>query len=147
MRIKSADARERPALMHNYLSTHDDQRVAVDIVHKVRRIAQAPALARFMPSEQAPGPAVTRDEDILQYVRDTATTVFHPTGTCKMGHDSLAVVDDRLRVHGIAGLRVVDASIMPNVVSGNTNAPTIMIADKASDMILADQKIAARAAA
>jgi choline dehydrogenase len=147
IRIKSADARVYPKLFHNYLATADDQRVAVDIVRIMRRIAAAPALKRFAPEEYLPGAAVQTDEEVLQYVRNTATTVYHPAGTCKMGHDDLAVVDDQLRVRGIGGLRVVDCSIMPTVTSGNTNAPTIMIAEKASDMIKADRKMATRAAA
>jgi choline dehydrogenase len=113
----------------------------------MRRIAGASALKRFVPEEYQPGVAVQTDEELLQYVRNTATTVYHPAGTCKMGHDELAVVDDQLRVRGIAGLRVVDCSIMPTVTSGNTNAPTIMIAEKASDMIKVDRRVAARAAA
>jgi len=147
IRIKSAEARDYPALFHNYLATEDDRRVAVDIVKVMRKVAAAPALARFAPEEYLPGPKVASDEEILQYVRNTATTVYHPAGTCKMGQDALAVVDDRLRVHGIGGLRVVDCSIMPAVTSGNTNAPTIMIAEKASDMIKADRGVAEKVAA
>jgi choline dehydrogenase len=147
IRIKSAEARDYPALFHNYLATGDDRRVAVDIVKTMRRVAAAPALARFQPEEYLPGPKVSADAEILDYVRNTATTVYHPAGTCKMGHDTLAVVDDRLRVHGIGGLRVVDCSIMPAVTSGNTNAPTIMIAEKASDMIKADRSVAEKVAA
>jgi choline dehydrogenase len=147
VRIKSAEARDYPALFHNYLATEDDRRVAVDIIKVMRKVAAAPALARFRPEEYVPGPKATTDAEILEYVRDTATTVYHPSGTCKMGQDPLAVVDERLRVHGIGGLRVVDCSIMPAVTSGNTNAPTIMIAEKASDMIKADRGVAARVAA
>jgi choline dehydrogenase len=113
----------------------------------MRRIAAAQALKPCAPEEYLPGPAVWSDEEILQYVRSTATTVYHPAGTCRMGRDELAVVDDQLRVHGIGGLRVVDCSIMPAVTSGNTNAPTIMIAEKAADMIKASRRVAAPAAA
>ncbi|HEY4774928.1 MAG TPA: GMC family oxidoreductase N-terminal domain-containing protein [Xanthobacteraceae bacterium] len=145
VRIRSADPRTAPALWHNYLATVDDQRVAADIIRVVRRIAAAPALARFAPAEYLPGTAVDSEEDVLAYVRASATTVYHPVGTCRMGQDDLAVVDERLRVRGLAGLRVVDASIMPTISSGNTNAPTIMIAEKASDMIRADYRAAGEA--
>ncbi|MCG8507184.1 MAG: GMC oxidoreductase, partial [Sphingomonadales bacterium] len=95
-------------------------------------------IASCVVSEQRPGPDVESDEALAQYVRETASTVYHPVGTCKMGDDPMAVVDARLRVHGIAGLRVADASIMPQIPSGNTNAPTIMIGEKAADMIQRD---------
>ena len=99
----------------------------------------APALAPFEPEEFKPGPHIESDEDLAREAGNIATTIFHPIGTCKMGADSMAVVDDRLRVHGLAGLRVVDASIMPTITSGNTNSPVVMIAEKAADMIVADQ--------
>ena len=97
------------------------------------------AIARFEPEEMLPGPQVTNQDDLVRKVGDIATTIFHPVGTCKMGSDAMAVVDDRLRVHGLGNLRVVDASIMPTIVSGNTNSPVIMIAEKASEMILQDR--------
>ena len=104
-----------------------------------------PALARFKPQEYKPGAHLTTDDELADAAGQIGTTIFHPVGTCKMGSDPDAVVDDRLRVHGMTGLRVVDASVMPTITSGNTNAPAIMIAEKASDMILADAR--ARAAA
>ena len=106
----------------------------------LRKILAAPALKPYTLEEVDPGAKVVSDEDLLAYCRRTGSTVYHPTSTCRMGSDPLAVVDQRLRVHGIEGLRVVDASIMPDLMSGNTNAPTIMIAEKASDMILQDAR-------
>ncbi len=100
----------------------------------------AKALARFEPEEFRPGTELATDEQLAAAAGDIGTTIFHPVGTCKMGRDERAVVDERLRVHGLAGLRVADASVMPSITSGNTNSPTIMIAEKASDMILADAK-------
>jgi choline dehydrogenase len=140
VRIKSADARDNPAILYNYLATPDDQRVAVDSIRLTRRIIAAPALARFGAQEFLPGPNLQTDDELLKAAREVAGTVYHPVGTCKMGPDNMAVVDERLRVRGMAGLRVVDASIMPAIVSGNTNAPTIMIAEKAADMILEDER-------
>jgi choline dehydrogenase len=99
---------------------------------------QAEPLARFEPAEILPGPAVTEDADLKHAAGDVGTTIFHPVGTCKMGSDAMAVVDDRLAVHGVRGLRVIDASIMPRITSGNTNAPTIMIAEKGAEFVLAD---------
>jgi choline dehydrogenase len=147
VRIKSADARANPAIRYNYLATAEDQKVAIDAIRLTRRIIAAPALARFHAEEFLPGTQAQTDSELLEVARDVAGTVYHPVGTCKMGPDNLAVVDERLRVRGVGGLRVVDASIMPNLVSGNTNAPTIMIAEKASDMIKADRQLARRAAA
>jgi choline dehydrogenase len=95
-------------------------------------------LAPYVKSEYRPGPAATTDEDLLEFARATGGTIFHPSGTCRMGSDSLAVVDPALRVHGLKGLRVVDCSVMPTLTSGNTNVPVIMIAEKAADLILAD---------
>ena len=138
VRINAADARAHPAIRYNYLSTPEDQRVAVDSIRLTRRIVSAPALAKFVPEEFMPGGGADSDHELLAAARETAGTVYHPVGTCKMGQDMMAVVDERLRVRGIAGLRVIDASIMPNLVSGNTNAPTIMIAEKGADMIKAD---------
>jgi choline dehydrogenase len=147
-RIKSADPRTQPAILHNFLQTPEAQRVAVDAIRITRRIMSSPTLRRFEPEEYLPGPGVQSDDEILAYARQTVFTVFHQSGTCKMGQDSMAVVDERLRVRGMSGLRVIDASIMPNVVSGNTNAPTMMIAEKGAEMIKADRRAGAvRAAA
>jgi choline dehydrogenase len=146
--IKSADPHVHPAILHNFLQTPESQRVAVDAIRLTRQIVSGSALKGFEPEEHMPGPKVQTDDEILAYARQTVITVFHQSGTCKMGQDPMAVVDERLRVHGMTGLRVVDASIMPNVVSGNTNAPTMMIGEKAAEMIKADRRAgAARAAA
>ena len=106
----------------------------------LRKILAAPALKPYVVDEVDPGAKVASDEEMLNFCRQRGSTVYHPTSTCRMGNDPLAVVDQRLRVRGIEGLRVVDASIMPDLMSGNTNAPTIMIAEKASDMILEDAR-------
>ncbi len=137
IRIKSPDASIYPSIQPNYLSTETDLRTAINGVKVARRIADAPSMAPYIVDEYVPGTAYETDEQLEMAVRLFSQTIYHPTSTCKMGHDDRAVVDDQLRVHGIEGLRVVDASIMPEIVSGNTNAPTIMIAEKASDMILA----------
>jgi choline dehydrogenase len=146
VRIKSADPVAAPAIHPNYLATDADRRVAAESMRLTRRICAAPALARFAPEEFRPGPSVQTDAELARAAGEIGTTIFHPVGTCKMGNDDLAVVDARLRVHGIAGLRVVDASIMPRITSGNTNSPVIMIAEKASDMIRADRRAIGAAA-
>jgi choline dehydrogenase len=145
VRIKSADPRQHPALWHNYLDTADDQTVAVEIVRLARHIAAAKALARFTPQEVKPGTDKQSDAELLAFAREISTTVFHPVGTCRMGQDANAVVDERLRVRGLTGLRVIDCSIMPTLCSGNTNAPAMMIGEKGAAMILQDAR-AARAA-
>ncbi len=144
--IKSADPRVAPSILHNFLKEPEAQRVAIDAIRLTRRIVDGgPALKRFNPVEIYPGPKVNTDEEVLAYCRQTVLTVFHQSCSCKMGtdNDRMAVVDERLRVRGLEGLRVVDASIMPNVVSGNTNAPTMMIAEKGAEMIKADRKAGA----
>ena len=138
--IKSADPLAAPGIQPNYLSTPSDRQVAADAIRLTRRICAAPAMKRFAPEEFRPGPEIESDEDLARAAGDIGTTIFHPVGTCKMGQDDRAVVDERLRVRGIEGLRVVDASIMPTITSGNTNSPTIMIAEKASDMIREDRR-------
>ncbi|MEO8040536.1 MAG: GMC family oxidoreductase N-terminal domain-containing protein [Betaproteobacteria bacterium] len=140
VRIKSPDAQAAPEIRPNYLDTDDDRRVAVDGLHFTRRIMAARALARYRPEEWKPGPLVQGDDQLAQAAGDLGTTIFHPVGTCKMGHDALAVVDDRLAVHGIRGLRVIDASVMPRITSGNTNAPTVMIAEKGAEFMLRDAR-------
>jgi choline dehydrogenase len=145
IRIKNPDPRAHPAIAPNYLSAPEDRRVAVAAIRLTRRICAAPALARFRPEEFKPGPAAQSDAELERAAAEIGTTIFHPVGTCQMGEDRLAVVDERLRVRGIAGLRVVDASIMPTITSGNTAAPTTMIAEKAADMIRADARAAAAA--
>ncbi|WP_119169193.1 GMC family oxidoreductase [Algihabitans albus] len=145
--IRSADFREPPAIRPNYLATAADRRVAAESIRLTRRICAQPPLRAFAAEEIKPGPQIVSDADLARAAGDIATTIFHPVGTCKMGDDSLAVVDDRLSLHGLQGLRVVDASVMPTIVSGNTNSPTIMIAEKASDMIREDRRGAARRAA
>lgn len=137
VQIHSADALQHPNIFPNYLSAAEDCEVAVNGVKVARRIAGAEPLAAEIQEEFVPGHQYQSDAALLQAVRQYSQTIYHPTSTCKMGSDEEAVVDDQLRVHGVTGLRVVDASIMPNIVSGNTNAPTIMIAEKAADMILA----------
>jgi choline dehydrogenase len=146
VRIASPDPRAHPSIRPNYLATEGDRRVAVAAIRLTRRICAAPALARFRPEEFMPGPAAQSDEELARAAGDVGTTIFHPVGTCRMGGDPLAVVDDRLRVRGLAGLRVVDASIMPTITSGNTNSPTIMIAEKAAEMIREDSRAPAAAA-
>ncbi|WP_276199441.1 GMC family oxidoreductase N-terminal domain-containing protein [Chelatococcus sp. XZ-Ab1] len=141
---KSPEARVPPAIAPNYLATEEDRRVAVDAIRLARRLAAAPPLARFSPEEFKPGPHLTSDDDLAGAAGDLGTTIFHPVGTARMGRDDdpLAVVDARLRVRGIAGLRVADASVMPTITSGNTNSPTMMIADKAAAMMAEDARVA-----
>jgi choline dehydrogenase len=133
----SPDPAAYPAIHANYLATLTDQQTLVAGMKLSRRLVETKALSPFVAEELRPGPAVMTDEQLLDNARDTAATIYHPSGTCKMGRDDRAVVDPQLRVHGIQGLRVVDASIMPTVTSGNTNAPVIMIAEKAADLIRA----------
>jgi choline dehydrogenase len=142
IRLKSADPADAPSMRPNYLQAPTDQRTIVDGLKLGRSLLGSSHMRPYIASEYVPGPDVTSDEQLLDYARNTGGTVFHPTSTCKMGTDPLAVVDAELRVHGIEGLRVVDASVMPTVVSGNTNAATIMIAEKASDMIRARTPLA-----
>ncbi len=134
----TASADDPPLIYPNYLATKLDQDVAIAGLRLARRLTQTAPLNRFVKAELRPGPAVESDRDYLAFIRQTATTIYHPVGTCKMGTDAMAVVDPRLRVIGIVGLRVADASIMPTLVSGNTNAAAIMIGEKASAMILED---------
>ena len=134
--IKSTDPFEPPAIRPNYLAARTDCRTTVAGVKFARKIASAPALRPYIVNERLPGKQVESYEELLEFARDTGVTIFHPSGTCKMGSDSAAVVDEQLRVHGADGLRVVDCSIMPTLVSGNTHAPAVMIAEKAADMIL-----------
>ncbi len=131
-----------PLIDPNYLSTDEDRRVAVDSLRLVRRIVEAAPLRKYEPTEFLPGAHLTSDDELVKGAGDCATTIFHPVGTAKMGiaSDPMAVTDERLRVRGLDGLRIIDASIMPRVVSGNTNAPTIMIAEKAAAMVLADAR-------
>ncbi|MEH6445937.1 MAG: choline dehydrogenase [Oceanospirillaceae bacterium] len=138
--LKSSNPSEYPAIHPNYLATEEDQKTAIKSIKITRNIMDAPALKSLIAKEHEPGIEHQTDEELLEYARNRATTIYHPTGTCKMGSDEMAVVDERLRVIGIKGLRVVDASIMPIIVSGNTNAPTIMIAEKAADMMKEDAK-------
>ncbi|MBU2534404.1 MAG: GMC family oxidoreductase N-terminal domain-containing protein [Alphaproteobacteria bacterium] len=136
----SPNARDKPSIKPNYLSAPNDISVALAGVRHVRRVFQAPALARHVEHEIAPGDHVQTDEQTINFIRANGITIYHPVGTCKMGTDPMAVVDPRLRVRGIAGLRVIDASIMPLVTTGNTNAPTIMIAEKGAAMIREDAR-------
>ena len=138
MRIRSANPFDPPAIQYNFLSTEGDRRVAVDGLKRLHELMCAPAMKPYVLERHAPAPGRMTDNDWLGYAREVGATVYHPTTTCRMGNDSLAVVDERLRVHGVRGLRVVDASIMPNVVSGNSNAAAIMIGEKAADLILSD---------
>jgi len=135
LKLKSADPNVPPAMHPNYLATETDRQTIIDGLKLGRRLLGTPDMQHFIAGEYIPGEAVRTDDELLDYAKQYGGTVFHPTSTCKMGSDTMAVVDQELRVHGMEGLRVVDASIMPAVVSGNTNAATIMIAEKAADMV------------
>ena len=135
VRLKTQDPKDAPAISLNYLSTEADMDVAVAGLRATRRIMAAKALSRFEPTEWKPGVEFSDDAELARVAGDLGTTIFHPVGTCKMGNDELAVVNDRLAVRGISGLRVIDASIMPRITSGNTNAPTVMIAEKGAEFV------------
>ena len=139
VRLKGPDPAAAPAIQPNYLSTEADRHVAIDAIRLTRRICAAPAMQRYRAREHLPGAHVDDDEGLARAAGDIGTTIFHPVGTCRMGSDDEAVVDPRLAVRGLSGLRVVDASIMPTITSGNTNSPTVMIAEKGAEMILADR--------
>ena len=143
VRIVSPDPEAHPEIRANYLSTEDDRRVAADSVRVTRRIVSMPALAKYRPEEFRPGPDLQSDEDLARAAGEISTTIFHPVSTCRMGIDELAVVSPRLKAHGLEGLRIADASIMPTITSGNTNSPTLMIAEKAAAMIAEDWRSAA----
>ncbi|MBU6260408.1 MAG: GMC family oxidoreductase N-terminal domain-containing protein, partial [Burkholderiales bacterium] len=140
IRIRSRDPFEAPEMQPNYLSTELDRRLAVAGIRAARAIAASPALRPYVKREVKPGPEAADDAGLLAFCRAQGATIFHPSGTCRMGSDALAVLDPRLRVRGVAGLRVVDCSAMPTLVSGNTNAPAVMMAEKAVDMIRADRR-------
>ncbi|WP_373078263.1 GMC family oxidoreductase [Zhongshania sp.] len=137
--IRSNDARDAPALLHNYLADEEDQQKMIAAVRKTREIFEAPIFAANRREELIPGPEIQSDEEILEFIRNTGESVYHPVGTCKMGNDPMAVVNDRLKVHGIEGLRVADASIMPTLISGNTNATAVLIGERCADFILAGE--------
>ena len=138
VRITSTDPHAAPEIRANYLSAPEDCRVMTEAVQLARRVAGAPSLVAYVEREHSPGAACASEAEMLEHVRRTAGTVHHPVGTCRMGNDALAVVDHRLRVRGLQGLRVVDGSVMPSVNTGNTTAPIVMIAEKAADMIRED---------
>jgi len=139
--IKSSDTREDPLIKMNYLSTPEDRKVTADGLKLIRKIVLGTKVfKKYDPVEFRPGISIKDDEELVKAASEYAQTIFHPVGTCKMGKDENSVVNDRLLVHGLQNLRVVDASIMPNITSGNTNAPTIMIAEKAADMVIEDSK-------
>jgi len=140
VRIKGTDPMAAPEIRLNYLSTPHDQRVAANSMRFTRKIMAARALAKYAPQEWRPGSNVDDDAGLVKAAGDLGTTIFHPVGTCRMGHDAGAVVDDHLRVHGIEGLRVIDASVMPRITSGNTNAPTYMIAERGAELILSEDR-------
>lgn len=138
--LKSPDHRSQPAIRPNYLSTESDRRVAADAIRLTRHIVAQKPLQKYRPEEFKPGSYYETQEELEKAAGDIGTTIFHPVGTCRMGNDPDAVTDPRLRVNGIRGLRIADASIMPTITSGNTNSPTLMIAEKAASMILADNR-------
>jgi choline dehydrogenase len=142
IRIRSTDPFEPPEMQPNYLSTELDRRTAVAGLRAARAIAQSPAMRPYVRREVKPGPHAHDDAALLEFCRNNGATIFHPSGTCAMGNDPAAgaVVDARLRVHGLAGVRVVDCSVMPTLVSGNTNAAAVMMAEKASDMVREDHR-------
>ena len=134
--INSSNPEDLPTIIPNYLSTESDREVAIESIKVARKIAQANSIKEHILDEFVPGGSFSSDEELLEAARNHSQSIYHPVGTCKMGHDKESVVDDQLKVHGVKNLRVVDASIMPELVSGNTNAPTMMIAEKAAEMIL-----------
>ncbi len=138
--IRSGDPFEAPAIRPNFLAEEADRRCLIEGMRIARRLTTAPSLARYIAGDVDPGSDARSDDELLDFARRKGGTIHHPVGTCRMGSDAMSVVDERLRVHGIRGLRVVDASIMPLIVSGNTNAPVIMIAEKAADMIREDAR-------
>ena len=138
--IQSPDPAAHPQIKPNYLAEPEDRQVAADAIKLTRRIVGQPAMQRYQPEEFRPGPEVKTDEELAIAAGDIGTTIFHPVGTCRMGSDDGAVVDPRLRVNGVQGLRVADASVMPTITSGNTNAPTLMVAEKGAAMIIEDWK-------
>ena len=142
IRLASNDPAAAPKISANYLSTESDHLVAADALRLTRAIAAAPALMKYAPVEIKPGPSLTSQAELIRAAGDIGTTIFHPVGTCKMGRadDAMAVVDSTLKVRGVTGLRVVDASVMPTITSGNTNSPTIMIAEHAAQLMLAERK-------
>jgi len=137
---RSPRPEEQPSINPRYFSEETDRRAAIGGLRWIRKLFAAPALARYVVAETVPGKDVQTDDELLHYVRQTGGTVFHATCSCKMGQDMMAVVDDRLRVHGLERLRVIDASAMPAVTSTNTNAPTIMIAEKGAAMVRQDAR-------
>jgi choline dehydrogenase len=143
VRIKSSDPNVPPAIQPRYLSARADCDCVIDGLKLMRRVMDQPAMRKYIAEERDPGEGCTSDADLLAFARNTGTTVYHPTSTCRMGSDPTAVVDERLRVRGFEGLRVIDASIMPTVVSGNTNAAAVMIGEKGADMVLEDAKASA----
>jgi len=143
IKLRSANPGDAPLVYPNYLATETDRRTIVEGLKILRRIMEQPAMRRFVEAEYVPGPAVKGDAELLDFARKNGGTVFHPTSTCKMGIDDMAVVDPALRVRGIGALRVADASIMPTVISGNTNAGAIMIGEKAADLVRQDARRAA----
>jgi len=140
VRLASPDPLAAPSMQPRYLSTELDRRCAIAAVRFARTLASTDAVTPYVEREIRPGPEAQSDDELLAFCRAYGATIFHPSGTCRMGRDAMAVADDRLRVHGVGGLRVVDCSIMPTLVSGNTNAPVVMIAEKASDMIVEDRR-------
>jgi choline dehydrogenase len=142
VRIRTASADDAPAIVPNYLTTAEDRKIAADSIRQARRIASQPALSKYAPVEWKPGAQYQSDEELAKLAGDIASTIFHPVGTTKMGRDDdpNAVVDSRLRVYGVRGLRVVDAGVMPTITSGNTNSPTLMIAEKAASLILEEDR-------
>jgi choline dehydrogenase len=142
VRIRSNKFEDAPAIAPNYLSTPEDRKVAADSLRITRRIVAQPALSKYQPQEWRPGTQYQDDEELARLAGDIATTIFHPVGTTRMGRDDdpMAVLDSQLRVRGIAGLRVVDSGAMPTITSGNTNSPTLMMAEKAAEWIKRDAR-------
>jgi choline dehydrogenase len=138
--IRSADPREHPAIDPNYLVERSDRDTAIGLLRTIRRIATRPVLSRLIVKEDRPGPAVDSDEGLLDYVRETGQTAWHTVGTCRMGAQSDSVVDARLRVYGVSGLRVIDTAVMPTIPSSNTNAAAIMVGERGADLVLEDAR-------